>query len=201
MRVYKIVKAMMFFSLLSIFAVNLSIAQSRIEETPFLWFGRSYSDPQSGRPDGVVDIYGDLPYIFSNASSCLSAPISPNEDIINKNLAWEYLKTYHEVEICLFRVLTRLSDIEKIVEWMQRQGWTQVQIMDMSNLSAIYNSQGPLTQLIYYWDISKKGSPFGSESIREDVVRKARSAVIEVIFDDHTGVVQVTMNIQSNWSK
>ena len=178
-----------------------AVSQTHFEETPFLWFGKQYADSSSGIAPAIYDLYKDIPFIYPSASNCLAGnPISQDETEA-ANLIWNQLNSNEEVEVCLFRVLAKVRDKEKIIAWMSRQGWVFQEIVDSSNTAFLLKSHGPVVQVGFRWNAKVNGAPFGDSDVQKSYLRFNLSSKITVLLDDERGVLSLTIDGQSIWSK
>jgi hypothetical protein len=182
-------------------ATSAAESQARFEETPFLWFGKSYADGSSEVANGLREKYGDIPFDYPTAQSCLSETAQTDGAIESTDLKWAELQSSEVVEVCLFRVLSRLRSVDKITAWMTGQGWERQQLMASSATAFIFGSPGPITQLGFYWDSRKLGEPYGPRYRESRFFSLTRSSTVTVILDNQRGVLSLTIGTSGMWSK
>ena len=178
-------------------------SQTRFEESPFLWAGKSYADSNWKYMNNIHEKYADIPFAYPSAQSCVSGSAKTDIDLATADLKWTELQTNETVEICLFRVLSRLKTTDKITKWMIKQGWVDNEVYDSSSTAHLLGSPGPTTRLGFFWDSEKLGKPFGSryrEPISEDwFFRRIRSAQVSVTLDNQRGVLGLTIGTRGWW--
>jgi hypothetical protein len=96
-------------------------AGTATEETPFRVHGKIYDSPDT-HPN-LREKYGDILFQYPNAAACITGDPGNDGDLIDADLRWHELMSAEEVEVCLFRVFSRLGSLERIEEWLTRQGW------------------------------------------------------------------------------
>lgn len=176
-------------------------SQARFEETPFLWFGKSYADGSSELANGLREKYGDIPFDYPTAQSCLSETAQTDGAIETTNLKWAELQSTEVAEVCLFRVLSRLRSVDKITAWMAGQGWERVQLMVSSDTAFLLGSPGPITQLGFFWDSEKLGEPYGPRYRESRLFSLTRSSTVTVRLDSQRGVLSLTIGTSGMWNK
>ena len=180
---------------------KVTILQNVEEESPFLWGGKEYADRSSGIADGVYDQYGNIPFDYTNASACLVGNPVSEDQFESTDLIWGELETVEHVEVCLFRVIARLREKDKISAWLTRQGWAPQEVFDSSSTAHLMGSPGPVLQVGFYWNAEEIGAPFGSDAAQQFYFRYSRSSKITINLDDDRGLLWLTFNNQSIWSK
>ena len=178
-------------------------SQTRFEESPFLWAGKSYADGSSKYAFELREKYADIPFEYPTAQSCIIGSAKTDTELATADLNWKELQTNESVEVCLFRVLSRLRTVDKITKWMIIQDWAGREVNVSASTAHLLGSPGPITQLGFYWDSEKLGKPFGSryrEPISEDwYFRRIRSATVTFHLDSQRGVLWLTIGTRGWW--
>lgn len=178
-----------------------SHAQSVPEESPFLWIGKQYSDPNSGVKPHIRERYGNLPYEFPGAADCVVTSTVP-EDLRNMpDLKWAELKSTEELDVCLFRVLTRLREEKLISDWLTQQGWVTGERSDSKSTARFYGAEGTLLQLGYYWLPKETGPLYGPCKTNPGDSCNYYSSKLTVYLDGVRGVLSVEVRHNHRWSK
>lgn len=178
-----------------------ALAESRTEETPFLWGGKIYADPNSGITSETRDRYRDIPYQYPDAASCTVVEKNIEGAVQFKNLNWSQLSNEEEVEVCLFRVLSTMKGAEQITEWLQQRGWLAREVTDAQYSAPMLGVQGPVTQLGFYWDALSNGALYGDSYERKRYLRRCRGSAATVTIDEDKGVVWIIFQNKSKWSE
>ena len=174
-------------------------AESRTEETPFLWGGKIYADPNSGITPATRERYRDIPYQYPDAASCTMVEKILEGATQFKNLNWNHLNIKEEVEVCLFRVLSTLKGAEQITKWMQQRGWLAREVVDAQYSAHMLGVQGPVTQLGFYWDALSNGALYGDSDERNRYLRRNIGSTATVTIDEEKGVVWIRFQNKSKW--
>jgi hypothetical protein len=173
------------------------------EESPFLWAGKAYADRNSGLTHWVYERYGNTPFRYPNAAACITGDPGNDGDLIDADLRWHELMTAEEVEVCLFRVFSRLGSLERIEEWLVRQGWgkpIRTNSLNFPHLDGLPEGTEILA-LSVHWDVGAKGAPFGSGRVKRQIERLSTIKSIHLETVETTGLRSIRLGGSGIWSK
>ncbi|WP_157946882.1 hypothetical protein [Thalassobius sp. I31.1] len=90
------------------------------EETPFRIAGMTPERIliENGSPHALIK-YGIPRYLYPTANNCLTG--ENTAQISERNLRWNEFKNEAELEVCLFRVLSKMSTRETVLPWIASQ--------------------------------------------------------------------------------
>jgi len=171
------------------------------EESPFLWFGRLLSDP--GVHDRVRTRYVPIVAQYPDAASCLEGGLPPGADIRTRHLRWHELQSEEEVNVCLFRVLSRISGIDDIRGWLLGEGFEHPSSYNRSGTPNSFNQAEGVSIIKFYvrWKTERKGAPYGNDEVRQKLEHLTRSMDIFVTYAESVGLVSVLARGNSKWAK
>ena len=107
------------------------------EETPFLWAGKVYADPEADISDHIRRQFGDVPFQYPDVASCLDDPSAP-DDLMQADLKWDELPDFAALNVCFFRLFSALGSLERSSVWLSRQGWTVDPAREEPHLAHLY---------------------------------------------------------------
>ena len=93
-----------------------------VEESPFLWGGQVYADPEARITPEIRVYFGDLPFRYPDAASCIEGAPA---DLMEAELRWFDFADKRGAEVCLFRLFSALGRQERATAWMEARGWRE----------------------------------------------------------------------------
>jgi hypothetical protein len=189
--------------LLTVFALTFpssAIGEVAYEETPFRLGNLVYREAYA-TSHPVRSRYGDIPFEYPSAESCLFPRQNAEQEIDDEEMNWKALSSVQAVEVCLFRVASKLQTKERIAQWLIGQGWEQELQNEVNDLNHIYDVSGRTWQLLFSWNTESLGPSFGTEPLQFGLFRTELSATVEITLNEETGVLTVIYGSSTNWNK
>lgn len=172
-------------------------AQDVVEESPFLLNGREYADPSSGIEPTAYDIWGDTPYRFPDAASCLVG--HPTELAAQQAARLDRfnLLTEEELAVCLFRIAARLGSVDFFTSWMNDEGWETKENYVFDSWHQRFGE--PITQAGFSWDARANGALYGGTDQQRRYLWFQIGSQATFLFDNQGRVLEVSIGGISRW--
>lgn len=161
------------------------------EETPFLWSGQIYAEPDTRISEHIRRQFGDTPFVYPSAASCLEN-YDNGTDLLEVDLKWGDLPDATALNVCFFRLFAALGSLEASSEWLSRRGWEVESPRDYPNLAHQYGvPEDGFRSFSARWNVRERGAPYGPEAQREWLERAVVQISIQSFWSPATGLVHV----------
>lgn len=172
-----------------------SVAQetpsSAYEESPFLWAGQVYADPEAQISVHIRRSFTDIPFAYPSATSCLEGS-GDAADLLQADLKWNDLPDAAALNVCFFRVFTALGSLERSAEWLTLRGWTVDPPRNYPNLAHQYDvPEAGFRSFAARWNVRENGAPYGPSEQREWLERAVAQISIQSFWSPAAGLVHV----------
>jgi len=134
------------------------------KEFPFLQFGKTLSERKKYLPAQDFRKYEQAVQRWPDVRSCL---IPSEREKENPNLLlfdWQQVRSTEEAEVCLFRVMSSLADVEKAGQWFLAQGFDDVSKARIETSKSSQKTWGK-EGFHAYWDMKTKATPIRHNNI------------------------------------
>lgn len=179
---------------------SFAISEVPSEESPFrlgnLIYREAYTASHPAR-----ERYGDVPFQYPSAKTCLTQDQEDEQTVDDADMNWKALSSVEAVEVCLFRVASKLQTKERIIQWMIGQGWESKLQNEVSDLNHIYDVSGTTWQLTFFWNTELQGPPFGTEPQKLSYLTTELSATASLMLNNESGLLRVIYRSRTNWNK
>lgn len=131
------------------------------KEFPFLRFGKTLSERRKYPPAANFRKYEQAVQRWPDVRSCLIISERTKETPNLLLFDWQQVRSTYQAEVCLFRVMSSLADVEKARQWFLAQGFDRV-LKARTPLNKRDNKEEVFSA---YWNMRTKASPIGYDSI------------------------------------
>ena len=163
------------------------------EETPFLWAGKVYADPEADISDHIRRQFGDVPFQYPDVASCLDDPSAP-DNLMQADLKWDELPDFAALNVCFFRLFSALGSLERSSVWLSRQGWTVDPAREEPHLAHLYAvPRSGFRSCTARWSVRGDGAPYGPSTQREWLARAVAQITLISSWSASKGLVAVVV--------
>lgn len=134
------------------------------KEFPFLLSSKRLRGHKKNFSSSRYKSYQQAIASWPDVRSCLIAAERKKEQPNILLFDWQQVHSTEEAEVCLFRVMSSLDDIDKAMKWFQAQGFDSVKKLNSSS-SGIGPDPWGQEYFSATWFMKSKGSPVGSNSV------------------------------------